>query len=291
MITARYLLSIAIFFLFGIVIQIFPQGQNGKLVGNVNDAVTKEALIGANIILNGTNIGAASNTEGKFIILNIPPGRYDVSASMIGYGKVTISNVEIFIDRTTQVDFSLQDQSVQMEQVVIVAARNPVVKDRTSTQTNIDDRQIQAAPIEGLRGALDFNAGFQKNEKGDYLVRGSGSNEVNFQINGVQQTNSNTSAPATFGTEKADNSWKYDVNPLGVQQLQLITGGFSAEYGNAQAGVVKVVLKDGAPKITGELRVEYRPSGQYHYGNYIYDKSNFEWQKWGTLEDWMARAR
>ncbi len=289
MITARYLISIAIFFLFGIVIQIFPQGQNGKLVGNVNDAVTKEALIGANIILNGTNIGAASNTEGKFIILNIPPGRYDVSASMIGYGKVTISNVEIFIDRTTQVDFSLQDQSVQMEQVLIVAARNPVVKDRTSTQTNIDDRQIQAAPIEGLRGALDFNAGFQKNEKGDYLVRGSGSNEVNFQINGVQQTNSNTSAPATFGTEKADNSWKYDVNPLGVQQLQLITGGFSAEYGNAQAGVVKVVLKDGAPKITGELRVEYRPSGQYHYGNYIYDKSNFEWQKWGTLEDWMAQ--
>lgn len=265
------------------------QGLTGKLVGSVIDAETKEALIGANVILDGTTIGAATNLEGKFIILNIPPGRYNVTASMIGYSKVTQQDVEIFIDRTTQISFQLQDESVQMEQVVVVAQRPPIVKDRTSTSTSIDDRQISAAPIEGLRGALELQAGIQRDQRGNYSVRGSTAHELNFQINGVEQTTSNTTAPATFGTEKADNSWKYDVNPLGVQQLQLITGGFSAEYGNAQAGVVKVVLKEGAPKFTGEFRVEYRPSGQYHYGNYIYDKNNWEWQKWGSLENWMAR--
>lgn len=220
---------------------IFSQGQTGKLVGTVVDAATNEPLIGANIILEGTNIGAATNVQGKFIILNIPPGKYNVVASMVGYTKTIEKNVEIFIDRTTQVNFKLSDESVQLEQVVVVAKKPPIIKDRTSSQTHIDDKQIQAAPIEGLRGALDLNSGFQRDQKGNYSVRGSSSYEVNFQINGVEQVNSNTSAPATFGTEKADNSWKYDVNPLGVQQLQLITGGFSAEYGNAQAGVVKVV--------------------------------------------------
>ena len=280
----KYLL-IVLFFL--IPAFVFPQGQSGKISGTVIDLKTQEPLIGANILLEGTNFGAATNLDGKYVILNIQPGFYNVVASMIGYGKIIQKNVEIFIDRTTDVSFKLVDESIQLEQVVVTAKIPPVVKDRTYTYTHIDEKQISAAGFEGLRGALELNSGFQKNEKGDFGVRGSGSNEVSFQINGVQQITSNTSAPATFGTEKSDNSWKYDVNPLGVQQLQLITGGFSAEYGNAQAGVVKVVLKDGAPKFTGDFRVEYRPAGQYHYGDYIYDKNNWEWQKWGTLDKWM----
>jgi hypothetical protein len=263
--------------------------QNGKLVGVVKDKQTNEPLIGANVIINGTNYGAATDIDGKFIILNIPPGRYDVTASMVGYSKVTQTDVTLFIDRTTNIEFTLTDETIEIGQVTVTAAKPAVVKDRTSTATNIEAEQIKAAPIEGLRGTLDLSAGFQKNATGNYSVRGSGSYEVSFQINGLVQSNSNTSAPGSFDTEKADNSWKYDVNPLGVQQVQLITGGFSAEYGNAQAGVVNVVLKEGGPKFNGEFRVEYRPPGQYHYGDYIYSKNNYEWQKWGELADWMAR--
>ncbi|NWF50228.1 MAG: TonB-dependent receptor [Ignavibacteriaceae bacterium] len=287
----RFFRTVYFSFIFTITISqlLFSQGQSGKLSGTVIDAQTNEPLPGVNVVLEGTTLGAATNFDGRFFILNIPPGIYNVTASMVGYAKSVEKEVEVFIDRTTELDFKLQDASVQIEQVVVVAKRPPVVKDRTSTYSHIDDRQISVAPLEGIRGALDLNSGFQRSEKGDFLVRGSGSYEVNFQINGIEQTNSNTNAPATFGTDKANNSWKYDVNPLGVKQLQLITGGFSAEYGNAQAGVVKVVLKDGAPKITGEFRVEYRPSGQYHYGPYLYDHSNFEWKKWGDLENWMAQ--
>lgn len=263
--------------------------QNGKLVGVVKDKQTNEPLIGANVIINGTNYGAATDIDGKFIILNIPPGRYNVTASMVGYGKVTQTDVTLFIDRTTNIEFTLTDETIEIGQVTVTAAKPAVVKDRTSTATNIEAEQIKAAPIEGLRGTLDLSAGFQKNATGNYSVRGSGSYEVSFQINGLVQSNSNTSAPGSFDTEKADNSWKYDVNPLGVQQVQLITGGFSAEYGNAQAGVVNVVLKEGGAKFNGEFRVEYRPPGQYHYGDYIYSKNNYEWQKWGELADWMAR--
>ncbi len=269
---------------------IYLQAQSGKLVGSVTDATTGEPLIGANILINGTTLGAATDTKGKFLILKIPPATYSVTASILGYAKETQTEVDINVDRTTEINFKLKDESIQLEQVIVVAPKPKIIRDQTSTSSTINDAQIKAAPIEGLRGAMDLSAGFQKSETGNYSVRGSGAYEVNFQINGVTQTNSNTNAPAGF-TEKANNSWKYDVNPIGVQQLQLISGGFSAEYGNAQGGIVKVVMKEGAPKFTGEVRVEYRPPGQYHWGEYLYSQNNYEWQKWGNVNYWWDKVR
>ncbi|MBW7871886.1 MAG: TonB-dependent receptor [Ignavibacteriales bacterium] len=266
----------------------FLHGQRGKLSGEIRDAQTGERLIGVAVRVDGTTLGGVTDIDGNYFILNIPAGKYSVTASYVGYAKYVVSDVEIFIDRTTTIDMKLKQATLEMEEVVVVAEKPKIIKDQTSTATTIDNEQIEAAPIEGLRGILDLTAGFSKNEKGTYTVRGSGTYDVNYQINGVDQINSATTSPGSFGVEKADNSWKYDINPIGVQQMQLISGGFSAEYGNAQAGVVKVVLKDGTSKLSGEFRVEYRPPGQYHFGKYIYDESTYEWQKWGTLDKWMA---
>ncbi|MBV6511348.1 MAG: hypothetical protein FMNOHCHN_00828 [Ignavibacteriaceae bacterium] len=264
--------------------------QKGKISGKVTDARTGEELIGVNILVVGTNIGAASDVSGRYSIINVTPGIVEISASLLGYGKVTVSDVEVFVDRTTTVNIKLSEETIQIEQVVVKAEKPKIIKDQTSTSSSLSEAQIKTAPVEGLRGQLDLNAGFQKTATGNYTVRGSGSYEVNFQVNGVEQVNTSTGGPAgTPGTEKADNSWKYDVNPLGVSQMQLITGGFSAEYGNAQAGVVKVVLKEGTPKLSGEFRVEYRPAGQYHFGEYLYDQNNYEWTKWGNFDNWWAK--
>lgn len=267
------------------------QGQRGKIAGTVRDGASGEPLIGANVLIKGTTLGASTDLDGNYVILNVPPGIYLVTCSMIGYGQLTQSDVSASIDRTTELNFQLEEATIEMEEVVVVAQRAKIVKDQTSTAQTIESREIRAAPTEGLRGALDMQASFQKNEKGVYSVRGSGNYEVGFQINGVTQMNSSTTAPGSFGTDKADNSWKYDVNPLGVQQVQLISGGFSAEYGNAQAGIVKVVTKEGGPRFTGEFQMEYRPPGQYHYGPYLYDQNNYEWSRWGRLDYWMSQRR
>ncbi|MCF8435213.1 MAG: carboxypeptidase-like regulatory domain-containing protein [Ignavibacteriales bacterium] len=263
--------------------------QKGKISGTVFDDQLNDPLIGVNVFIEGTTTGATTDPQGRFVIININPGKYSVTASMVGFARVTVSDVRVSIDRTTEINFRLKDESIQIEQIIIKAEKPKIVKDRTSSSTTIEDEQIKAAPIEGLRGAMDLSASFEKNEKGDYSVRGSGSNEVQFMVNGVTQSTTNTSIPGYGGAEKADNSWKFDVNPLGIQQIQLITGGFSAEYGNAQAGVVNVALKEGGQKFNGEVRMEYRPAGQYHYGPYIYDQSNFEWQRWGNLDYWFQR--
>ncbi len=285
-----YTFSLSKIFFFAILIAgaTILNAQRGKLSGEIRDAQTGERLPGVAVRIDGTNLGGVTDIDGKYFILNIPAGKYSVTASYVGYAKYLVSNVDINIDRTTQLDIKLKQSTLEMDEVVVVAEKPKIIKDQTSSSSTIDDEQISAAPIEGLRGILDLTAGFQKNEKGTYSVRGSGSYEVNYQINGVDQINSATTSPGSFGVEKADNSWKYDVNPIGVQQMQLISGGFSAEYGNAQAGVVKVVLKEGSPRLSGEVRVEYRPPGQYHFGKYLYDQSLYEWQRWGTLDRWMA---
>ncbi len=264
------------------------QGQKGKLSGRVTDKRTDEELIGANVFLEGTSMGTTTDIEGHYTILNIPPGTYNVICSYVGFNRLTMQDVEINIDRTTDLDFRMEDATLEQREVIVVAERPKIIKDQTSTAQTIDQAQLKAAPMEGIRGALDLVAGFQKDEQGNYNVRGSGAYEVNYQINGVQQINASTSAPGSFGTSKADNSWKYDVNPLAVQQIQLISGGFSAEYGNAQAGIVKVVSKEGSRDLTGEFRVEYRPPGQYHFGPYVYDRNSYEWRKWGRYENWIA---
>ncbi|HAP35043.1 MAG TPA: hypothetical protein DCQ28_03550, partial [Bacteroidetes bacterium] len=214
----------ALLFFLSIFTHLTMLAQTSKLVGVVTDGTTKEPLIGVNIFIVGTNIGTVTDVNGRYSILNISPGRYNVKASMLGYATVLQQSVDIFIDRTTNADFQLRDATIELNQVVVVASKPQVIRDRTATATTIESSQINSAPIEGLRGAMDLYAGFQKSASGEYSVRGSGSYELNFQINGVDQVTSNTSAPGEFGADKANNSWKFDVNPLGVQQMELITG-------------------------------------------------------------------
>jgi len=266
------------------------QVPKGKIAGRVIDAETKEPLIGVNVMVEGTVLGAATQRDGSYYLLNVPPGTYSVSATMIGYRKVVVKDVTVVVDRTTTVNFSLVPTVVEMEAVVVEGKRPAVVKDLTSTATVLESRDIERAPIEGLRQALELNAALIQNPNGTYSMRGGPAFELQVQINGVEQITSNSGVPAyshAFG-DRANTSWKYDYNPIGVQQMEVISGGFSAEYGNAQSGVVKVVTKEGGPRITGELRLEYRPAGKYHFGPYLYGRETVEWQNWGDFQRWQA---
>ena len=265
-------------------------GQRGKIAGRVTDAETKENLFGVNVLLQGTAQGASTDLDGYFVVQNVPPGTYTILASMIGYNQIQLKNVAVSIDHTTDIAFSLRPSTVQMNTVVVEARQPAVVKDRTSSATLIEGRDVQNAPIEGLREVMDLNAGMQRRPDGTFSLRGSGGYDMIVTVNGVEQMTSNTGIPGfSMIGDKGNNSWKYDFNPLGVQQMEILSGGFNAEYGNAQAGVVKVVTKEGGPVLSGQVRYEIRPPGQYHWGKYIYDEdpaTTIEWQKWGTIDGW-----
>jgi len=265
----------------------FAQSR-GKIAGTVIDAETKEPLLGANVLVLGTTMGAATDFDGRFVILNVLPGKYTIAATMLGYGRMEIQNVQVNIDLTTTLDFKLSSSAIQMRDVIVEAKQPPVVKDRTESYTSMTSEEIMRAPVEGLRQVMELAANVQRTSNGNMTIRGSGAYEVNVMVDGVSQNSSSTGVPGFAGGlgDKVNNSWRYDFNPFGVAQMQLISGGFSAEYGNAQAGVVKIVSKEGSDRIKGDFRFEYRPPGQYHWGDYIYSSNAFEWQKWGNLDAW-----
>ena len=129
---------------------IYP-GTTGKLSGSVKDASTGEALIGANIILVGSDFGAATNLDGNFMILNIPPGDYSVKVSYIGYENKIITDVQIIVDQTTLLPIELGAKSIVVEDVVVVAPKPMVQKDVTSSISVIRRDQIESLPVSTCR--------------------------------------------------------------------------------------------------------------------------------------------
>jgi outer membrane receptor protein involved in Fe transport len=209
-------------------------GSTGKIGGKVIDAATGEPLLGANVVvLDGSGKGAATDINGEFLILNLQPKTYKIRVSMIGYRTVEISEVRVFIDRTVKIDVKLQEQVIEGEVVVIEAKREAVEFDRTNTASYVNSDEIKSLPVSTLTDVIQLQAGVVKDASGDLHIRGGRSREISYMIDGVPVTN-------TFSQSGGSN---VNVENNFIQELQVITGTFNAEYGSAQSGVINVVTK------------------------------------------------
>ncbi len=245
--------NIKYLFLLIIIFAIIPGnlfgGTTGKIAGRVVDGKTKEPLIGVNIVIVGTNMGAATDINGEYFIINIPPGNYKVKASEIGYAPEEITNVHVSVDQTTRLDFELGEKAVQMGSVVVTAQKPLVQKDLTSTQSSISGNSISMLPVEDVQSVVNLQAGVVNGH-----FRGGRLGEVKYLIDGVS-VNDVYSGEATM--EASTNS---------VQELQVITGTFNAEYGQAMSGVVNQITK-----IPGD---HYSGSFSTYTGDYITSRTN-----------------
>jgi hypothetical protein len=136
---------LTLFFLIMVVSSSLWAGNTGKLTGKITDAQTKEPLPFVNVTINGTMIGGASDIDGNYTILNIPPGKYSVKYQYVGYQTKVVEGVIISIDLTTHINVTLSEQSVQMEQVVVQADRKGLKKDVTSSQALVSSEDIKTA--------------------------------------------------------------------------------------------------------------------------------------------------
>ncbi|MGD0337919.1 MAG: TonB-dependent receptor [Bacteroidota bacterium] len=220
-----------------LVFPIMVMGADGKIRGKVVDKETNEPLVGATIIIDGTTMGTATQISGEYFILNVPAGTYALRASYVGYQTNIVSNVRVNIDLTTEINFALAPTSVQLQAVEIVAGRPLLVKDQTNTLVNKSSEEINLLPVRGVTNVAGLQASIVQNEGSNNLfVRGGRSTEVNYMIDGVSVTN------PLYGTPSATFA---NVNQNNVEELQIQTGGFNAEYGSAMSGVVAVVTKQG----------------------------------------------
>ena len=209
----------------------------GKIAGKVTDKTTGESLIGVNVVVGGTTLGASTDLDGNFAILNVPPGTYTVTASMVGYTSIRVSDVRVNIDLTTTVDFALSEAAIELGEVIeVVAERSLVQKDLTAKTAVVDAEQLSVLPVTEVSEVLELQAGFVAGS-----LRGGRAGEVAYWIDGVPVTDS------------YDGSRVLDVSKNAVQEVQLVSGAFNAEYGQAMSGIVNIATREGGQKLGGAV--------------------------------------
>lgn len=229
-------LAAAMFFLICMSANQVFAGTTGKISGKIIDKSTGEVLIGANVLIVGTSMGSSSDVDGNYFILNIPPGEYQVKASMIGYSSVTFEHVKVSVDQTTKIDFELNPESIELENVVVTAEKPIVRKDLTSTEQTVSGEDISMLPLEDVASVVNLQAGVINGH-----FRGGRSDEVRYLIDGVPVND----------VYSGQSSLSAEVNS--IQEVQVLVGTFNAEYGDAQSGVVNQVTKIAGEKITGNI--------------------------------------
>ncbi|MCD6354797.1 MAG: carboxypeptidase-like regulatory domain-containing protein, partial [Prolixibacteraceae bacterium] len=217
----------------------------GKIIGQVKDKATKQPIAGANVIVLGTQRGASSDLNGDFVILNMPPGLYDIEIQMIGYKKLKLEGIQVSVNRTAYINAELEEAVLEGEVVVVTADRVSIKKDQTSSIRNITSDDIQALPVDNINQIVNMQPGVVGSH-----FRGGRSNEVNYMVDGILVSESFYHEDQTV-----------QVNPDAVEEVEVITGTFNAEYGAAMSGVVNVITKEGSNK--------FRVSGSIHGGNYL----------------------
>jgi len=220
-------------------------GQTGKLSGKIIDKDTGEPIIGANILIQDTYFGAAADIDGYYYINNIPPGVYNVSVTAIGYTKTIVTKVQVRIDLTTNLDVELIPATIELgEEVVVVADKPLIIKDLTSTKETVSSEDISMMPVEDIGAVVNLQAGVM-----DGHFRGGRSNEVAYLIDGIPVTDAFNGGNAV----KIENG--------SVRELEVISGTFNAEYGQAMSGIVNIVTKEGSQKFEGNVTA--------YFGNYL----------------------
>ena len=240
--------------------------NTGKISGKVTDNSTGESLIGANIVIEGTFMGAATGMDGSYFILNIPPGKYNVRAEVIGYKILLQQNVQVMADLTTKIDFALEQTVLEGERVVVEAKRPIIQPDLTASRNIVTADEIANIPVEDIEGIVNLTAGFVGGH-----ARGGRNGEVVYLVDGVT-----TMDPITGGFDT-------DIPELAVEEVSIITSGFSAEFSNAQSGIVNIVMKEGGSYYTG--KVKYKTSDFGDFKDYEFDEENGTYKPTSGISD------
>ncbi|HEX7320660.1 MAG TPA: TonB-dependent receptor [bacterium] len=222
-----------------ILIFILFAGTTGKIQGTVNDADNGAPITGANVIITGTGIGTATDDNGYFAILNLPPGSYDVEVSCIGYETQKIKKVLVQIDKSARLGISLQLALIEMPPVSVIYKQKAVEKDWTSTTYIIRKEEIRTLPIDYTTGLIQFQPSVTRMDT-TLHVRGGRPTEVAYLIDNVSIIDPLTGEPVI------------NLSKSVVDEIIFLPGSFDAEYGRAMSGVVNVITQNPSGKIRTE---------------------------------------
>ncbi|NOY76663.1 MAG: TonB-dependent receptor [Calditrichaeota bacterium] len=236
----------------------------GKIVGTVVDKQTGDPLPGANVQIIGTSLGAATDSHGEFIITNVPVGKYSVRARFIGYNDMVIENVRVNLGLTTTLNFQLLPSVIQTQAVKVVAERPLIEKSATNAVRIVTSDEINNLPVRGVQVVANLQPGMVAQD-GQLYIRGGRSDEVGYYLEGASVRDVVTGGSAAM------------LIPEALEEMQLQLGGYNAQYGGANSGLIQQIMKSGTPNFHVSIHSEtdnFTPMNQKRFGTYSYGYSD-----------------
>ena len=256
---------------------------NSKITGVVKDASTGEPVVGANVVIEGTVMGASADVKGEYFILNVPPGTYNVIASAVGYARSVVRGVYVGSDQIVNLDFNLRQEAIGLQEVVVEAQQRVIDQSQTSARSTLTGDEFRSLPLRDVYTLVETSPSVYKG-----FVRGGKQFETKTIIDGIDVTdqyfasaadNSNfpgaTQPFLTYNAVIRQNDAKQaslvDLNVASVEEATVNTGGVGADYASATAGVISYSLREGRGPLTGGVRFRISNAGLKHLGPGIYN--------------------
>jgi len=215
--------------------------QKGRIKGKVTDLQTGDVLIGATVAVVGTPYGTLTDAEGEYLIQNLDPGDYDLKVSYVGYKTITILKIRVNSDQNAYKDIQLPSDDITVNAVEIVAERKLIQKSEAASNTIKTADDIKSLPTRSITTVINLTAGVTAVTGVGTSVRGGRTGQTAYYLEGIQNTN-----PNSMGQQ-------IGVSFDAVEEVSVSTGGLSAEYGNANSGVIRQTLKSGSSQLTARL--------------------------------------
>ena len=225
---------------------LIAQNLTGKLSGTVSS--DGEPLVGANVVLEGTSSGAASDINGAYYIFDVQPGTYTIRVNYIGYKSQIVSNVRVTIGLTTIHDFEMEVAAVEGETVEVVAEKPLIEITATNVARSIDAEAIENFAVRSVTAMVASQAGVVKMHDGLHL-RGSRQEEIGYTLEGASMTGAGANRVVS------------NAIPEALEAIAVQTGGFDASVGKANAGMIQQSLKTGSSKYSASVLMENMAAG------------------------------
>jgi len=254
-------------------------GTTGKIAGTITDKTSGDPLIGVNIVVAGTSLGAVSDINGEYSILFVPPGVYKVQISSIGYEKVMVNDVRVYIDQTARIDIAMATQAIYTDEVVVVGERKTIKADVATSVAAVSEKEVAELPINSVMSAVGLQAGVRGGWSGSLVnsaqpsffsgsnyirghvsvqgglnIRGGEGDNILFMVDGVTMRDPRNNEPST------------NVALSSVKDISVERGGFNAEYGQVRSGVINVITREGAKSgYSGSFQMRYSAPGPKYW--------------------------